>query len=250
MDTNYNPFSLNGKTILVTGASSGIGRATAIECSKLGAKLIITGRNAERLNETMEMLSGEGHTLVTGDLTSQEDIDKIVSGTGKINGLVLCAGKGMTSPFPFSTRDKYAEIFDVNFFAPVELLRLLVKKKKMDKDSSVVMVSSIGGNGSYSLGNGVYGASKAALSSTMKFCARELATKKIRVNTVNPGMVNTKLITGGAISEEQHQLDMQKYPLKRYGKPEEIAWAIIYLLSDASAWVTGHSLVIDGGITI
>ncbi len=250
MDTNYNPFSLNGKTILVTGASSGIGRATAIECSKLGAKLIITGRNAERLNETMEMLSGEGHTLVTGDLTSQEDIDKIVSGTGKINGLVLCAGKGMTSPFPFSTRDKYAEIFDVNFFAPVELLRLLVKKKKMEKDSSVVMVSSIGGNGSYSLGNGVYGASKAALSSTMKFCARELATKKIRVNTVNPGMVNTKLITGGAISEEQHQLDMQKYPLKRYGEPEEIAWAIIYLLSDASAWVTGHSLVIDGGITI
>lgn len=250
MDTNYNPFSLNGKTILVTGASSGIGRATAIECSKLGAKLIITGRNAERLNETMEMLSGEGHTLVTGDLTSQEDIDKIVSGTGKINGLVLCAGKGMTSPFPFSTRDKYAEIFDVNFFAPVELLRLLVKKKKMEKDSSVVMVSSIGGNGSYSLGNGVYGASKAALSSTMKFCARELATKKIRVNTVTPGMVNTKLITGGAISEEQHQLDMQKYPLKRYGEPEEIAWAIIYLLSDASAWVTGHSLVIDGGITI
>lgn len=250
MDTNYNPFSLNGKTILVTGASSGIGRATAIECSKLGAKLIITGRNAERLNETMEMLSGEGHTLVTGDLTSQEDIDKIVSGTGKINGLVLCAGKGMTSPFPFSTRDKYAEIFNVNFFAPVELLRLLVKKKKMEKDSSVVMVSSIGGNGSYSLGNGVYGASKAALSSTMKFCARELATKKIRVNTVNPGMVNTKLITGGAISEEQHQLDMQKYPLKRYGEPEEIAWAIIYLLSDASAWVTGHSLVIDGGVTI
>ena len=138
----------------------------------------------------------------------------------------------------------------MNFFAPVELLRLLVKKKKMEKDSSVVMVSSIGGNGSYSLGNGVYGASKAALSSTMRFCARELAAKKIRVNTVNPGMVNTKLITGGAISEEQHQLDMQKYPLKRYGEPEEIAWAIIYLLSDASAWVTGHSLVIDGGVTI
>ncbi len=250
MDTNYNPFSLKEKTVLVTGASSGIGRATAIECSKLGAKLIITGRNEERLNETMGLLSGEGHTMVTGDLTSQEDIDKIVSETGKINGLVLCAGKGMTSPFPFSTKDKYAEIFDVNFFAPVELLRLLVKKKKMEKDSSVVMVSSIGGNGSYSLGNGVYGASKAALSSTMRFCARELAAKKIRVNTVNPGMVNTKLITGGAISEEQHQLDMQKYPLKRYGEPEEIAWAIIYLLSDASAWVTGHSLVIDGGVTI
>ncbi len=250
MDLNYNPFSLKGKTILVTGASSGIGRATAVECSKLGAKLVLSGRNIERLNETMGLLSGEGHTMISGDLTIQEDLERIVTETGRVNGLVLCAGKGMTSPFPFSTKEKFSEIFEVNYFSPVELLRLMVKKKKLEKDSSVVMVSSIGGNGSYSLGNGIYGASKSALSATMKFCARELAPKKIRVNAVNPGMINTKLISGGAISEEQHQIDMQKYPLKRYGEPEEVAWAIIYLLSDASAWVTGSSMVIDGGILL
>ena len=250
MGVTYNPFSLEGKTILVTCASSGIGQETAIQCSRLGAKVIITARNKERLEETMSQMEGEGHKLVLAELTDQEDVNRLLEEIGSLNGLVLCAGKGMTSPFPFSTRDKYEEIFDVNFFAPVELLRLLVKKKKLEKDSSVVFVSSIGGIGSFSLGNGVYGASKAAINSTMKFCARELASKKIRVNTVNPGMVNTKLIQGGAISEEQHKLDMEKYPLKRYGEPEDIAYGIIYLLSNASSWVTGHSLIIDGGVTI
>ena len=250
MGVTYNPFSLEGKTILVTGASSGIGQETAIQCSKMGAKVIVTARNEERLKETLSEMEGEGHEMIIADLTNQDDLSKLEGEVESLNGLVLCAGKGMTSPFPFSTRDKYDEIFNVNFFAPVELLRLLVKKKKLEKESSVVFVSSIGGNGSFSLGNGVYGASKAAINSTMKFCARELAAKKIRVNTVNPGMVNTKLIQGGAISEEQHKMDMEKYPLKRYGEPEDIAYGIIYLLSEASSWVTGHSLVIDGGVTI
>lgn len=246
----YNPYSLEGKTILVTGASSGIGRESAIECSKMGAKIIVTARNEERLKETLSQLEGEGHRMMLAELTHQEDVERLVGEVPALQGLVLCAGKGMTSPFPFSSRDKYDEVFNVNFFAPVELLRLLVKKKKLEKESSVVFVSSVGGNMSFNIGNGVYGASKAALTSTMKFCAKELATKKIRVNSVNPGMVNTKLIQGGAISEEQHKLDMEKYPLKRYGEPEEIAYGIIYLLSDASSWVTGHSLVIDGGLTI
>lgn len=250
MGVNYNPFSLEGKTVLVTGASSGIGQETAIQCSKMGAKVIVTARNEERLKETLSQLEGEGHQMIMSELTNQEDVEQLVGEVPALQGLVLCAGKGMTSPFPFSTREKYDEIFNVNFFAPVELLRLLVKKKKLEKESSVVIVSSVGGNLSFNIGNGVYGASKAALNSTMKFCAKELATKKIRVNSVNPGMVNTKLIQGGTISEEQHKLDMEKYPLKRYGEPEEIAYGIIYLLSDASSWVTGHSLVIDGGLTI
>ena len=188
--------------------------------------------------------------MVIAELTNPADVEALVSSVDNVNGVVLCAGKGITSPFSFSTKEKYDDIFNINFFAPVELFRLLVKKKKVQKEASVVFVSSIGGIGSFSLGNGIYGASKAAINSTMKFCARELAAKKIRVNTVNPGMVNTKLIQGGAISEEQHKLDMEKYPLKRYGEPEDIAYGIIYLLSDASSWVTGHALVIDGGITI
>lgn len=246
----YNPFSLQGKTILVTGASSGIGQETAIQCSKIGAKVIVTARNEERLNETLSQMEGDGHRIVIAELTQQADLEKLVDSIDSVNGVVLCAGKGMTSPFPFSTKEKFDTVFEINFFAPVELLRLLVKKKKLAKGASVVFVSSVGGNYSFNVGNGVYGASKAALNSIMKFCAKELAPKKIRVNSVNPGMVNTKLIQGGTISEEQHLLDMEKYPLKRYGEPEEIAYGIIYLLSEASSWVTGHSLVIDGGLTI
>ena len=250
MGINHNPFSLKGKTILVTGASSGIGRETAIQCSKMGAKVLITARNEERLNDTFSLLVGEGHQILVAELTNQEDLEKLVGVVSDLDGLVLCAGKGMTSPFLFSTRDKFDDVFNINFFAPVELLRLLVRKKKLEKGSSVVFVSSIGGVESFQLGNGIYGASKSALNSTMRFCAKELATKKIRVNSVNPGMVNTKLIQGGSISEEQYMLDMEKYPLKRYGEPEDVAYGIIYLLSDASSWVTGQSLIIDGGYTI
>lgn len=247
---DYNPFSLKEKTILVTGASSGIGQETAIQCSRMGARVIITARNEDRLKKTLSQLEGDGHRMLMAELTQQEELEKLVNAIDTVNGVVLCAGKGMTSPFPFSTRDKYDSVFDVNFFAPVELLRLLVKKKKLEKESSVVFVSSIGGIKSFQLGNGIYGASKAALNSTMKFCARELAAKKIRVNAVNPGMVNTQLIQSGAISEEQLKVDMERYPLKRYGEPQDIAYGIIYLLSDASSWVTGHSLVIDGGVTV
>lgn len=250
MAINYNPFLLEGKTVLVTGASSGIGQETAIQCSKLGAKMIVTARNEERLKQTMTQMEGDGHRMIIAELTNQEDVINLVEKIDPLNGIVLCAGKGITSPFSFSTKEKFDTVFEINFFAPVELLRLLVKKKKLVKGSSIVFVSSVGGNYSFNVGNGVYGASKAALNSIMKYCAKELAPKKIRVNSVNPGMVNTKLIQGGSISEEQHQLDMEKYPLKRYGEPEEIAYGIIYLLSDASSWVTGHSLVIDGGLTI
>ena len=153
----------------------------------------------------------------------------------------------MTSPFTFCSREKYNNVFDINFFAPVELLRLLIKKKKLNREASVVFVSSIGGNGSYNLGNAVYGASKAALNSTMKFCAKELADKRIRVNSVCPGMVDTEFIRNSAFSEEQLKTEVEKYPLKRFGNPLDIANGIIYLLSNASSWVTGISLTIDGG---
>lgn len=250
MDSNYNPFSLKGKTILITGASSGIGQETAVQCSKLGAQLVVTGRNEKRLNDTLSNLEGTGHQSIIADLTDQAGIESIVGAVNALDGVVLCAGRGMTSPFAFNAPDKYDDIFKVNFFSPVELLRQLLKKKKIQKNASVVFVSSIGGVFTYSIGNSVYGASKAAISSTMKFCARELAPKGIRVNSVNPGMVNTPLIGGGSISEEQYKADIEKYPLKRYGEPIDIANGIIYLLSDASSWVTGHSLVIDGGISI
>ena len=122
--SNYNPFSLEGKTILVTGASSGIGQATAIECSKLGARLVVTGRNAERLQQTFERLEGEGHKQIMAELTNGADLQNLIDNCPQLNGLVLCAGKGLTLPFQFCTREKFDDVFNVNLFAPTELLRL------------------------------------------------------------------------------------------------------------------------------
>ena len=245
----YNPFSLEGKTILITGASSGIGRATAIECSKMGATCIITARSKERLQETYEMLDGSENRQIIAELTNNDDLGSLVATVGKIDGVVLCAGKGKTLPVLFSTREEFDDIYNVNFFSQVELLRLLTKKKCLTTNSSVVVISSIGGTYRFSPGNAIYGSSKAALKSMVQFYAIELATKKIRVNGICPGMVETPLISGGTLSKEQLDADKARYPLKRYGKPEEVAHGAIYLLSEASSWITGQSLVIDGGIT-
>jgi len=245
----YNPFSLQNKKILITGASSGIGKTTAVECAKLGANLILVGRNKDRLTETLKATTS-GSMIVPADLTKTEDIENLIQNISEIDGAVFCAGIGNVVPFKMATRKWFNPIFETNYFSTVELFRRIVKDKKIKCGASVVFVSSIGGNYSITKGNCIYGASKAALNSTMKFCALELAPQKIRVNSVCPGMVNTNLIKDGAVSEEQHKADMEKYPLKRYGEPEDVAYGIIYLLSDASAWVTGHSLVIDGGITI
>lgn len=244
---NHNPFALQGKTVLVTGASSGIGRAVATECSRLGAVLVITGRNAERLDETLAMLDGEGHTAITADLTCPEDLDRLVAEAPELDGLALCSGIGMMLPVQFSTRKKLLDVLDSNFLNPVELLRLLLKKKRVKTGASIVAISSMGGTHFFTIGNGAYGASKAALDAYMKFCARELAPKRIRVNTVLPAMIDTPLIHRGAVSDEEHAADAATYPLKRYGRPEEVAYAVIYLLSDASAWTTGTSLIVDGG---
>ena len=246
----YNPFSLEGKTVLVTGASSGIGRATAIECSKMGATVVITGRNAERLQETFNALAGEGHRQVIADLSEQEGIESLVGQLPPLDGAALCAGIGLTLPVQFSTREKFDKIFNMNFFSPVETTRLLYKKKILKPESSLVVIASIGGITSFNYGSGIYGASKAALNSFMKFCAREFAVRQIRVNCICPGMVETPLIHRGTLTEEQYQQYMQMYPLKRFGRPEEIAYGVIYLLSNASSWITGTCLFIDGGGTI
>lgn len=249
MGVNYNPFSLKGKTILVTGASSGIGQACAIEASKLGANVIVCGRNKERLSQTFALIEGMNNFSYEGDLLEQDFVERLVNETPALDGLVLSAGKGLTLPFPFCTREKFNDIFNINFFSPVELLRLLIKKKKLNKNCSVVIIVSIGGTHVHSVGYSIYGASKSALQSIVNYTAVELASKKIRVNGICPGMVNTPLIQRGTLTEEQLKMDMDMYPLKRYGEPEDIAYGAMYLLSDASSWVTGTSLIIDGGLT-
>lgn len=248
----YNPFSLEGKTILVTGASSGIGKSTAIECSKMGATVIITGRNEERLTETFDNLDNNscGHKQIIADLTSESGLNTLLTQLPKLDGAVLCAGVSSTTPFQFAKREKLDHIFNLNFFSQAETIRLLYKNKILKNASSIVLIASIGGVYTFNVGNSIYGASKAALHSTMKFCAKEFAQRMIRVNCVCPGMVETPLIYRGTISEEQLQEDMKRYPLKRYGKPEEVAYAAIYLLSDATSWITGQDIVIAGGLAL
>ena len=253
MMTGYNPFTLSDKTILVVGASSGIGKATAIECSKLGASLIICGRNEERLQETLGQLHcGENihHHMEIVDILTDGAIDELIGCMPKLDGAFLSAGKGLTLPIQFSSRDKFDEIFNINFFSQIELVRLLFKKKLLNKEASIVFMSSLGGTQVFSGGNGIYGASKAALNSFMRFCAKEFATRKIRVNSICPGMVDTPLIHRGTISEEQLAEDVKRYPLKRYGKPEDIAHLAAFLLGDASSWITGQDIIIDGGVSI
>jgi len=246
----YNPFSLENKTILVTGASSGIGKAIAIECAKMGAKVVVTGRNEARLQETHSLLEGDQPDYIVADLSVNEDVVRVSKELSTLNGLVNCAGLTKVAPFPFATRDSFEEVMNVNFFAPTELTRLLVKSKKIGKGSSIVFISSVSGVYCSAVASSIYSSSKGAVNGLVKGIALDLASKGIRVNCVNPGMIDTHIFSEGKITQEQLKEDMERYPLKRYGKPEEVAYAVIYLLSDASAWTTGSNLLIDGGYTL
>lgn len=246
----YNPFSLENKTIFVTGASSGIGKATAIECSKMGAKLVITARNDQRLKDTLSQLEGSGHHMFVCDLNKTDEIDSMIKQLPKLNGFVNNAGIMITMPTNFVTEEKLKSIININMNAPILLFSKLLNNKKIEKNSSIVFTSSIGGTMIANIGNGLYGATKGGVTAFAKVAALEYASKGIRINCVCPGMIDTNIMKGGTISEEQLQKDMLNYPLRRYGKPEEVAYAIIYLLSDASSFVTGSNLVIDGGYTI
>lgn len=246
----YNPYSLEGKSILVTGASSGIGRASAIECSKMGAQVIITARNEDRLKETLFNMEGNNHRIVPCDLSDETSIDNLVSSIPEIQGLLNNAGFTKTVPVQFINGTDLASVLNVNTVAPILLLQKLLKKKKLKKGASVVFTSSMAGIGHSSVGNAMYSASKGAISSFVRCAAKELAPKGIRVNAVCPAMVETSILSAGTISNEQLEENKKRYPLGRFGKPEEVAWAMIYLLSDASAWVTGDNLILDGGVSI
>lgn len=250
----YNPFSLDGKTILITGASSGIGRSIAVECSKMGGgKLVITGRNKERLQETYNMLEGSGHIQLLADLSKQEDIERLASDVPELNGFVNSAGIPKICPVKRIDRKTIEEIMNVNTTGPILLISQLLKKKKIQKNSSIVLIASMSGVCVGNTGEAAYGATKAALSGYTKTAAFELASQGIRVNTICPGLVPTEILnlSNEMFSEEQLKETMAgRYPLKRFGKPEDIANGAIYLLSDASSWVSGINLVIDGGYTI
>lgn len=248
-----NIFSLEDKTILVTGASSGIGRGIAIQCALMGAKVILNGRNKERLEETLGMLEGCQHSIIVADLSNQDEIEKLVNELPEIQGWVNSAGIPIVSPIKRMKRDDVINILNVNTLSSMMLLSHLLKKKKIKRGASVVLISSVSGNYIGTPGDTAYQASKGAVCAFAKGAAVELATQGIRVNCINPGLVPTSILDrSNGINGEEHILDIwkDKYPLKRLGTPSDIGSGAVFLLSDASSWITGQNIIIDGGMSI
>lgn len=238
--------SLVGMTILVTGASSGIGREACILASKYGATIVATGRNIERLTETIGMLEGEGHSYIVADLTNQADVNSLLNRLEcPVSGVVFSAGKLCRSPVRFIDDAMMKDLFEINFFSVCSLCQKLLVKKKLINNASLVFIGSVASQLSVrSLA--AYSASKSALSSYVKTFASEQGKKGIRANIVLPGEVNTPLLHNVSTQEERDYISTF-YVLERLGEPRDIADAIVFLLSSRSSWITGTEFVVDGG---
>ncbi|HTL82860.1 MAG TPA: SDR family oxidoreductase [Bacteroidia bacterium] len=244
------PFHLDNKKILVTGATGGIGRQTALSIVEMGGEVFISGRDEKKLEElAKELKTGKDH-FVSADLTTDEGRKKLIASVGQLDGLVHCPG--YVSPFPvkFMTEQKMADTMKINFEAPVLVTGMLLKEKKFSDHSSLVYLSSISSHRPQR-GAAMYGGSKAALESFVKVLAQELSAQKIRVNTISPAMVRTPMYDRAEemVSKEEMDKHISKY-LIGVGEPADVANAAIYLLSSASKWVTGINLILDGGILL
>ena len=245
----YNPFSLEGKTIMVTGAGSGIGRAISEVAAAMGAKIVLVDINEAGMNETLALLPCDKtvHCSERVDLSNPAEIADLVDRVDALYGLVNNAGITNTRPLHMIKEEDFDKVIGLNAKAPMLLTNLLYKKKKLNKNASIVFTSSLAGLYTFTPANGLYSMSKSALTSYAKSCAVEFAHRGIRSNCVNPSMVNTHLKDSLSFSEEDYKKDLEKYPLGRYAAPEEVANAVVFLLSDASSYITGHTLLVDGG---
>lgn len=246
-------FSLQNKTILIVGATSDIGSCAAMHCAKAGANVWLSGRNEEALTNISAVIKAEctGNWVDSGvcDLSSTESIDAFAATLPKLDGVVFVAGTLATLPCKLQQKEDIEKALQINFNAVVYMTALLLRSKKIAKAASIVFISSVAGNLLAEKGNALYGASKAALAAYAKTLALEVSARKIRVNTIMPGMVKTKFLGNFTLDEDDFKADEAKYPLG-YGTPDDVAGGIIYLLSDAARWITGTSLVMDGGRTL
>lgn len=245
-----NPFTLQGKTIMVTGASSGIGKRIAIRSSEMGASVIVTGRNEERLDETITLLDPNiGYKKIVWDLSLIETVKDFVSQLPELDGIVMDAAIFDTTVARHLKLDKMHQMFNTNTFANIALVQALLKQKKLKNGSSVVFISSVASTRPYK-GNALYSATKGAINSFSKVLAVELGTQKIRVNCIHPGIVRTKTDSKDwAVTKEELSAEEARYPLG-FGEPDDIAYAAVYLLSDVAKWVTGSDMIVDGGQSI
>lgn len=250
----HNPFSLKEKIILITGASSGIGAQCAIDCSKMGAKVVLVARNERRLSETFSMLEGEGHMSVSFDLTNfaelKDCVKSIVDQVGPIDGLVNCAGISAPLPLKLMNAEKMDEFFHANVFSAIELTRHVCQMGNVNKSgASIVFISSImalAGENAKSL----YSMTKGALLSAARSLACEYARRNIRFNCVSPGAILTPINQDlPYMKDPEARAALEAKHLLGLGQTTDISNACIYLLSEASRWVTGQNFVIDGGYT-
>ena len=238
-------FSLHNKKILVTGASSGIGKVIAEKLSEKGATLTITGRNELRLRATLENLNGESHQSVIADLTNSTELQSLAEKTDRLDGVVFCAGIVQYMPVKHLNLSSFDEIFDVNFKSQIALYQQLHSKKKISQHASLVFISSISAVSAVPA-TLAYATSKAAINSAVRVLASELSKLGVRVNSISPGLIETPLLENTFLNKEVFEKNAVKYPLGP-GKCEDVANAVIFLLSDASRWITGTDLIVDGG---
>jgi NAD(P)-dependent dehydrogenase (short-subunit alcohol dehydrogenase family) len=241
------PYSLEGRTILVTGASSGIGRACAVMASQMGARLVLTGRDAARLQETLTSLEGTDHIARTLDLNDPAAWTDWVQTMGPIDGLVYAAGIAQVAPFRMISERHFQSQMDINFKAPMFLTQALLKAKKINVNASLVYLSA-DAHHIAPVGSAIYSASKAALISAVRSLALEVAKHKIRANCVSPGYVRTPMFD--QLATTTSVADMVRLAPLGLIEPEEVATCVTYLLSEGSRWVTRTNLVVDSGLTI